>query len=505
MSNIKVYVEWKKPVVFAGELVQCTIVVRNEAEGPGPPTPGSSRAQGRRLVHEDNKKTLPTHEQKRGSSSPPRSLLTNHTVEYPEIRTQRSQHRFATSRVGASDVPDATDSNKASCKEKKHTRSVSIVSLGGAPSLNQRQDGINHLPSSVPPQFRRHWRATSFQGLELDTQAVNSMILSPRIVSSTPSTTTTSTRTAGSIKIRSEESDGHQSERFITNNSEDQPKSADGTETFQLGEVRRRPAITRPSSIASRDNDHSKALIPMSPNNTPRTSTDLNSPSNNSTETLASEYIGPSVGRTLIRPLIRREPYSIALITNGKRSSEILMMGYACLTGSFVLDESLVNGAPFEEVKRKGAIGWQGSGGLVGIEPKKQDSGLLGNLGWKNIGESLGGLLKPAEQSSLRGMKGMGKTKVIPILSTPQTILFIDLSLKPGEAKSYTYSVLLPENIPPSHKGRAIKISYSLIVGIQRQQLKMQQHPVRHIEVPFRVLPSVDCKSLTSVMSASVE
>jgi hypothetical protein len=69
------------------------------------------------------------------------------------------------------------------------------------------------------------------------------------------------------------------------------------------------------------------------------------------------------------------------------------MMGYAQIMGSFTLDGSLINQAPFEEVKRKGVVGGQGGGGVVGVEKTKRESGLFGALGWGNIGESLGGLL----------------------------------------------------------------------------------------------------------------
>lgn len=61
------------------------------------------------------------------------------------------------------------------------------------------------------------------------------------------------------------------------------------------------------------------------------------------------------------------------------------MMGYAQIHGSFVLDASLINQAPFDEVKRKGAVGGQG-GGVIGVESHKRDSGLLRSFGWGNIG-----------------------------------------------------------------------------------------------------------------------
>jgi hypothetical protein len=80
----------------------------------------------------------------------------------------------------------------------------------------------------------------------------------------------------------------------------------------------------------------------------------------------------------------------------------------------------------------------------------------------------------------------------VPILSTPQSILFVDLRLGPGEGRSYLYSFSLPKTIPPSHKGKAIKITYNLVVGTQRPGRGVVQPKM--IEIPFRVLPNVGSK-----------
>jgi hypothetical protein len=168
------------------------------------------------------------------------------------------------------------------------------------------------------------------------------------------------------------------------------------------------------------------------------------------------------------------------------------MMGYAQVMGSFTLDGSLINQGPFEEVKRKGVMGGQGGGGVVGIERTKRDSGLFGALGWSNLGESLGGLLGGAEPSSIREMRSVASSKTVPLLSTPQSILFVDLRLAPGEEKSYTYTFTLPRGLPPTHKGRAMKVNYHLNIGTQRPGTAAQA--VRSVTVPFRVFGSVTSK-----------
>lgn len=239
-----------------------------------------------------------------------------------------------------------------------------------------------------------------------------------------------------------------------------------------------------------------RILSPSSIDGTPRSSVEFYSMSNNSTETLASEYITHQNSRLLHRPGHSRQ--SSCLAPTATPRAETLMMGYGQLTGSFTLDGSLVNQGPFEEVKGKGIIGGQGGGGVVRNKSAKRDSGLLGSLGWSNLGESFGGLLGGSELSSIKEAKDSTSAKSIPILSTPQSILFVDLKLGPGESKSYTYRNPLPKGIPPSHKGKAIKVSYSLVVGTQRAASVTQQHQVQRADIPFRVLTSVNGKSTPS-------
>jgi hypothetical protein len=234
-------------------------------------------------------------------------------------------------------------------------------------------------------------------------------------------------------------------------------------------------------------------------NDTPRTSSDFYSLTNHSSETASSDVAPPPPSRMLPKPLNGRSRQAPPTSMPRSREPETLMMGYAQTMGSFILDGSLVNQAPFEDVKRKGVVGGQGGGGVVGVEKSKRESGMFG-FGWGNIGESLGGLLGGGEMSSIKEMRNVASSKTIPLLSTPQSILFVDLRLAPGETKSYSYRFRLPRGLPPSHKGRAIKVQYHLTLGIQRPGGKQQ---VKHIEIPFRVLGSVNSKSCPSLSLTS--
>ena len=222
---------------------------------------------------------------------------------------------------------------------------------------------------------------------------------------------------------------------------------------------------------------------------TPRSSGELFSLSNHSTETLMSDY----------RPRLQHRPRGGTPLVGAAPTrmaprpgpAESLMMGYAQIMGSFTLDGSLVNQAPFEEIKRKAVISGHGGGGVVGVGTRPS-GGLFGSLGWGQIGESLGGLLGTGEPSSLREMKGEANAKAIPLLRTPQSVLFVDLRLAPNESKAYHYRFTMPKGLPPSHRGRAIRISYQLVVGTQRAATASRPQQSRQVEIPFRVFGGVN-------------
>ena len=241
-------------------------------------------------------------------------------------------------------------------------------------------------------------------------------------------------------------------------------------------------------------NPASRILSPASMNGTPRSSGEFYSMSNNSTETLASEYVGNQDShQSLLRPGHNRQGSSMALPR--KATPEVLMMGYGQITGTYILDGSLINQAPFEEVKRKGIVGGRGGGGVVRSESTKRDSGILGSFGWGGFGSSIGTLLGGDELSSIKETRIPGSSsRSIPLLSTPQSILFVDLRLEPGESRSFIYRHPLPRGLPPSHKGKAMKVVYNLVVGTQRSTQVAQNNHVQRVEVPFKVLTGVNGK-----------
>ncbi|PPJ56329.1 hypothetical protein CBER1_00651 [Cercospora berteroae] len=243
------------------------------------------------------------------------------------------------------------------------------------------------------------------------------------------------------------------------------------------------------SSTIGNLNPIARVMSETSQDGTPRTSSEFYAMSNHSDETMTSELpLQQQFGRLLPKFAHSRQPSRSP--QNQPAVPETLMMAYAQTVGRFTIDGSLVNAAPFEEVKRKGV---QSGGGVVGVERSKRSSGLFGALSWGSIGESLGGLLGGDEMSSMAQMKATVGSKTIPLLSTPQSLLFVDLKLAPGESKSYSYRFALPRGLPPSHKGRAMKVTYHLQLGVQRPE----GQAVKHVEIPFRVLGSYDSRGDT--------
>lgn len=530
MSNIRVSVQWERSTVFAGEEVQCTITFKNVAptynsRSPSPITQSRRNGQGRDRWKVD----VPRQNTFAGSQNASSSIT-------GPTRSRAYGHRSAVSlsvpagpRHGASTSLPGKVPLKEQAANNRHKRSVSIISIGQDIAAVDTPQASNGRAISAQHPIRQHGRSASFQGISQRSQAMairpsgpsgasytNTKLPSPQVgaMPFAPS------RSPTLHQLSNSRSPGDPNYSFP-------PRSDNISHNLRAVERQSRPVGSRspsfkfpqmsPSMPASPFETHSAALVtpmstsmheesngdahtkpiarvlsPVSTTGTPRSSLDIYTMSNNSSETLASEYVGPNPVRRLGPNGHSRQPSHLSPIASHTRSPETLMMGYVQLMGSFTLDGSLVNSAPFEAVKRKGVIGGQGSGGVVGVERPKKDGGLFGALGWTSIGESIGGLLGGSELSSIREMKGIANTNSIPIITTPQSILFVDLKLAPGESKSFWYSHTLPRGIPPTHKGRAMKISYQLVIGTQRAQSTAQQHIVKHVDVPFRVLAGVN-------------
>ncbi|KAI8084935.1 Rgp1-domain-containing protein [Halteromyces radiatus] len=149
------------------------------------------------------------------------------------------------------------------------------------------------------------------------------------------------------------------------------------------------------------------------------------------------------------------------------KKPEHLLWGFAQVVGQFVVDPTLINNNEFAPLKQKTmyrphGTGFGGGGGLWNGKPDSKID-----------------------------------TRTTPVFSTPPSILFVDLDLAPGETKKYSYKLKLPNDLPPSHRGKAIRFNYYLVVGTQRSgsapstRSSGMQHQGQVVQLRFRVLNHV--------------
>ncbi|KAK6607852.1 hypothetical protein H4I96_04087 [Botrytis cinerea] len=495
-SNIRVFIQWKEQTVFAGEDIECQITFKNVATSPAssksslhPPGPNGL------LQSPERQRRPPSHI--KSSTLSPRSGIQSRgghrsslsmTIPPESVHSKQSeQWSHGTSRPGRGG--------------EGHKRSVSIISMGASESaidevashgslserpgrggrghgrsaslqIVPRRNGVNGGPMTAPLNSRIPPHPSPLMGSSFPPNS--SVPNTPRRNTGTSNLPTTSglgshlarrkdsTPLAPAFKFPASTSPSIESRR--NSRIEDDNASHKSHDSRLLSPRSRDTVLSIPDQITHAP--IARILSPSSMGGTPRSSGEFYTLSNNSTETLASEY--------LPQPSNRMPPYSGHHIkrssnlapSSSHRVPETLMMGYAQIHGSFMLDPSLISQA-------------------------HSKNSLLRTFGWGSIGESIGGLLGGGELSSMKDMRGMVNSRSIPLLSTPQSILFVDLKLAPGESRSYKYSFKLPRGLPPSHRGKAIKISYKLVIGTQRPGGAKEQQ-VKSVEIPFRLLGSVN-------------
>ncbi|KAI7723061.1 Rgp1-domain-containing protein [Hortaea werneckii] len=544
-SNIRAFVHWREPAVYAGEEIECIITFKNIAKPPGedegedelqtPLANGAPRVRGAPSATHSRRGSYATG---RPQSSRAPSAASSRGAPPPPARGHRPALSLsvvnAGPRNGLHSAPlQARTPTNGGMSGKGHGRSLSIMSLGSDMASETRTTTTTAAAQPSRRPAKGHGRSASLQVVPRQQTQISPVIgsapsrqHSPLYEANTPPALPDGQgdplpirpprRRPGTISAGNTPQLGRQPSHtrediegpapipdFKFPSSPPRPKQP----SPQSGESRPKPtrspstmhsAQQRPLSPRPPDG-WSGALSNLNPvhrvmsessDGTPRVSSELYSRSNHSDETLASE-IPEQNGRLLPKPppssSSSRQPSAFRQ-GSGAHSKpaepETLMMGSAQTMGSFTLDGSLLNTAPFEEVKRKGV---QGGGGVVGVERSKRSSGMFGAFSWNNLGESLGGLLGGDEMSSIGQMKAVAGSKSVPLLSTPQSLLFVDLRLAPGESRSYNYRFHLPRGLPPSHRGRAMKVTYHLALGVQRPD---GQQGMKQIEIPFRVLGS---------------
>ncbi|KAI0861396.1 Rgp1-domain-containing protein [Xylaria cubensis] len=522
-TNIRVFIKWDDQTVFAGEDIRCQITFKNVApdssqltSNPRQPSLSSPRSDRTR-------QPSPLLSPRAGGTSsnglvPPGSARSHRSTLSLNVPSPGSRLRNSIQQWPP--TPQPPPPTQAS--GHAHKRSLSIVSMGSnatvddqvysnGPQTRPQRPGRGHGRSASLQIIPRHITTTNGpQSAALPRRSPFSSDASPVFNHSFPPSklgfspglgVMTAPNTPGFNRspTRRKASGPIPDFKFpmapasFAGDAGDSPDMDDSAATPTAEMMPQVALPVRSKEPIPTISEHSAPVARVlsaasMAGGTPRSSGEFYSLSNNSSETLASEYVThPFLGGR--RPSHLRRSSVMSSIGSTKLP-ESLMMGYAQVQGSFTLDGSLVNLGPFEAVKRKAVVGGQG-GGVIGVESSKRSSGFLTGFGWGGISNSIGELLGGGEFSSIKDMRGAASSKSIPLLSTPQSILFVDLQLGPGESKTYEYSFKLPKGLPPTHRGRAIKITYSLVVGTQRAGGAKEQQ-VRSVDIPFRVLGSVN-------------
>ncbi|KAF9153494.1 hypothetical protein DFQ26_000559 [Actinomortierella ambigua] len=149
---------------------------------------------------------------------------------------------------------------------------------------------------------------------------------------------------------------------------------------------------------------------------------------------------------------------------------EHLLWGSVQIVGQFIVDGSFIRQQGFETLKSKTMYRPTGGagGGAVGG----------GTLGAASVGS--GSLADWRDRANAN--------RLFPVFSTPPSILFVDLQLAPGESASYTYEIELPAGLPPSHRGKTIRLAYNLVLGVQRGSVHT---PAKSVQLPFRLFNNI--------------
>lgn len=196
--------------------------------------------------------------------------------------------------------------------------------------------------------------------------------------------------------------------------------------------------------------------------------------------------------------------------------TETVLWSFAQFSGSYEVDESLIKPGEFEEVKRRLAFGdtlsANGSSGATraiggGDLGHDENADAAAAKGWaaylrNALGGADGGQDSPSRHrrtgsTMLEVRQKTMASKTIPTFSSPPSIVAVDLNLLPGESKTYSFTMQLPTDLPPSYFGKAIKFTYELVIGTNRVDsrrvaAKAGNQRSRLIKIPLRIYNHVN-------------
>ncbi|KAJ5907403.1 Reduced growth phenotype protein 1 [Penicillium taxi] len=540
-SNIQVFVKWKDQTIFAGENVECTITFKNVAKTESEASNlegGQHQRKVSRVANHVGNHTGKSNSDSFFSFKNPQSLFSGRRSY--SISSQRKPQRTVSSLssplVASHSFPQVVapllpeDGNRATDTNDPCQFFLLIAKLNLQTLLLRSRPGVTgaRRVSKSPPGGTIAMMILIEKRLTLAVYTVARTPVLPFSLEESPNEST-----PGNLKVDTTHFD--RSSRLGSNGISPlapnepsrppyrRPKPPQFDFKFPSAppttDPHYRPALTPsptsaestvfPGKSPSRDAlglstpAHQQLARVISANsvNGSRSSGEFYSASDHSTETLASEYTNYSSQGARAPPPARHARHYSSVVASPTRltdnnNNQSLLMGYAQISASFTVDGSL---SLTKSKGRRVMGGHPGTGGLPGrpsqaSSERRKGGGFWGALKWNAIEESINGLISNNELDGLREMRGVASSRSIPLLSTPQSLLFVDLRLAPGEEQSYSFSFSLPRGLPASHKGKAIKIAYNLVIGTQRPSGPNEAQRVNRINIPFRVYSGVNEK-----------
>lgn len=156
-----------------------------------------------------------------------------------------------------------------------------------------------------------------------------------------------------------------------------------------------------------------------------------------------------------------------------------LLCAYIMVQGSYRVGELMLHDR-FASARQNGVVF-----GRHGMQYVSSSSGKLSSL--------FGGIKKFV-------MKDIDAADEYPLFSSAHQLLFADLTL--GSTETYSVTVPIPAELPPSYKSRALTVSYHVYLSFQK--LSNEGTPaVSQLFLPFRLLPGEGTFDLTEPVNSS--
>lgn len=196
-------------------------------------------------------------------------------------------------------------------------------------------------------------------------------------------------------------------------------------------------------------------------------------------------------------PPLPQPPRTAHASTFAIPNTELLLYAYAALAGRVVLAPLAGSGTPALGVLRSALLRPARGGGSLSLQAagapppgRHRRSGSI-SAGLRALGAGIWGRGASVTGADVgAGVEADADPEApVPTLEVPPEMLAVDLSLGPGESRSYTYTLLLPVHLPPTFKGRTLRFSYELVIGACRAANGASISRV--MKVPIRVYNNV--------------